>query len=619
MFKKALFGCLVLLGLSFFLLASGQSEDISAQLEQAEEYVEDGYYEQAEGIYKSIIAENPDSIYAQDAQRGLALLYLFADKPEKAESIYQQNLMTFSPETSTPKAVIQMAEICMLLDKYDRALELYEYILGRWPDGEHAIWAQTAVAVLNITQGNHSGAQAAIDKLFTDFFEHEQISAAAAEIADIYLESKEYEKSHELYQHVIEDWTDSEVAVHAQAGLAILKIGLSDDPNAEAAIEKLLTEYSENNDIAGAVHEVGDSYLESGQYAKANELYQYVIENWTDSEVAVHAQAGLAISNIGLGDDPNTEAAIEKLLTEYSDNNDIVGEVFKIAETYVDVHQYENACELFQYVIENWQDSEDIIHAKADLAKCYIAVGDDPNAHEAIDSLITDFNDYLELADVLLDVADEYHVKAFQMKYQGLDDKAREYFATAIDVLDKVITELPESSSTAEAYFFLAVYNHRLSQYENAINYFQKLLSDWPSYKFADKAQFLIGNCYEALRDTGSLGGSEANPEIERAYRLVVEKYPDSTSVRDASLKLGWLNFKIGQWLEAVEYWELTLQKSPENKRPIHILYPLGRAYEETQQFDKAIQVYKDFIKAVPSFDPRVEKVKTRLEGLKEF
>jgi cytochrome c-type biogenesis protein CcmH/NrfG len=58
------------------------------------------------------------------------------------------------------------------------------------------------------------------------------------------------------------------------------------------------------------------------------------------------------------------------------------------------------------------------------------------------------------------------------------------------------------------------------------------------------------------------------------------------------------------------------LKKDPENRLPPHILYPLGRAYEEIGQPDKAAQVYHEFIKSVDPSDPRIETVKARLEKL---
>ncbi|MHC4457930.1 MAG: tetratricopeptide repeat protein, partial [Planctomycetota bacterium] len=232
--------------------------------------------------------------------------------------------------------------------------------------------------------------------------------------------------------------------------------------------------------------------------------------------------------------------------------------------------------------------------------------------------LIADFNDHPDLAEELFYVAKEYYAKAIQMKHKGLDTEARDHFTKAITLWKRIIQELSASAEhTPRTYYYLAHSYRHLDEYENASHYYQKIIDDWPDYYEAHRAQFLIGNCYESLRDAGIIPESEANIKIEDAYRAVVENYPDSTSVREASLKLGWLNFKRGLWLEAAEYFELSLQQSPENQRPVHILYPLGRAYEEIGQLDKAIQVYEEFINTAPSFEPHIDEVKARIEKLR--
>ena len=85
-------------------------------------------------------------------------------------------------------------------------------------------------------------------------------------------------------------------------------------------------------------------------------------------------------------------------------------------------------------------------------------------------------------------------------------------------------------------------------------------MDDWPNYKYAWSAQYLIGNCYEKLRDSGSLPEAEANPRIEQSYKAVVDKYPDCALVANACLKLGRLNLKRGQRMEAAMYFELFLE-----------------------------------------------------------
>jgi len=65
-------------------------------------------------------------------------------------------------------------------------------------------------------------------------------------------------------------------------------------------------------------------------------------------------------------------------------------------------------------------------------------------------------------------------------------------------------------------------------------------------------------------------------------------------------------------------YFELFLEKAPEDQRRGDVLYDLGRAYEEMGELDAAVQVYSAFIEIADPDDPRVKGVEARLEELKE-
>ena len=89
----------------------------------------------------------------------------------------------------------------------------------------------------------------------------------------------------------------------------------------------------------------------------------------------------------------------------------------------------------------------------------------------------------------------------------------------------------------------------------------------------------MIGECYEKLRDSGALSESEANPKIEQAYIAVIEKYPDCSLVGHACLKL-------------------------------------ARAYEETDQLDLAIELYRIFLDSAKPTDKRIETIRAKLDKL---
>ena len=80
MVKKILFISSVLFGVLLSEMPRECFADASAQLEQADAYMKDKNYEQAEGIYKQIVTDFPDSNDALEAQKQLTCLYIATDK-----------------------------------------------------------------------------------------------------------------------------------------------------------------------------------------------------------------------------------------------------------------------------------------------------------------------------------------------------------------------------------------------------------------------------------------------------------------------------------------------------------------------------------------------------------
>jgi len=77
-----------------------------------------------------------------------------------------------------------------------------------------------------------------------------------------------------------------------------------------------------------------------------------------------------------------------------------------------------------------------------------------------------------------------------------------------------------------------------LGEYEKAVEYYEKIVSEWPDYKFADIAQCLVGDYLQKLMNSGKLSPMEAEPRIEQAYLAVIENYADSSSAATAYLRM---------------------------------------------------------------------------------
>jgi tetratricopeptide (TPR) repeat protein len=194
------------------------------------------------------------------------------------------------------------------------------------------------------------------------------------------------------------------------------------------------------------------------------------------------------------------------------------------------LNRFDKAFELYQYVIDHKPEDKSAKQSEMEIAQAnvlsLIESGDDAAANQALDSLIADFNDNPALPIAILEIGEKYYYKAFWCEKKRRAAEAKENFINAIAIWERIITDLSPSTATPEAYLLSAVCYRRLGEHEQALEYYKKIVSDWPDYEYAWTAQAQIGRTCEYLRNVGVIPKSEADIIIRAAYEAVLEKYP---------------------------------------------------------------------------------------------
>lgn len=80
------------------------------------------------------------------------------------------------------------------------------------------------------------------------------------------------------------------------------------------------------------------------------------------------------------------------------------------------------------------------------------------------------------------------------------------------------------------------------ARYEKAITAFQDYLARYPAGKYADNAQYWLGEAYYVTRHF---------KEAQQAFQTLVDNMPASAKRPDALLKIGFVHYELGQWDEA--------------------------------------------------------------------
>ena len=518
---------------------------VPAQLEQAETLLEKGQCQQAEAIYQQIVSQYPGTDDAFAAQKQLSFLYIAWNRYPQAETAYNQLLANFSGNKDISQAVHDIAYRYRCVNKREKANELDQYVVDTWPDSDYALLGQMDIAKYYVDQGDEPNAEAATAKLLTNYSGHALIARAVHDVAQHYRYTQRYKKANELYQFVVETWPKAEHALWAQADLIKSYLALGDDSSAEAAVEKLLTNFKDNPLIARAIWDTGQYYRDLKKYEKANQLYKHVVENWPKAEHAIWAQADLIKSYLAQGDDSNAEAAVEKLIADFSWSEHIARAIHDTAWEYRKLANYGWANELDQYVIDHWPKDVQAMWAKMDMAKTDIVLGNYATADKTVDILIADFSDQPELSTAIFMLGEQYYNKAFACENQGQTAEAKSHFQKAIAIWERIINELPQSSITPQAYYFAARCYDKLDQKAKALEYYQVVVDTWPDYEFSWHSQLSIARRFLELGKRQEIPMAEAVYNMREACRKVLSNYPDLGGDAAERMLRRWKAFKI--------------------------------------------------------------------------
>lgn len=505
---------------------------------------------------------------------------------------------------------------------YQQAEKTYQDIIQQYPGTFWALEAQKKLTQLYILQGKDSGAEQTLNKMIEDFSSHPDLPKSLHMIAKEYRKVRKYDKADDLRQQIIQRFPDSVWTLWVQKEDAVVShIAAGEDEAAEAIVNKMTVDFSDDTEMPGVLWLIARGYKKAGKDDKAENIYQQLVKRYPGTIWVLRVQKERARVHLKSGNEEAVRTIVNELLADFSEHPGLAEVLCKIARECEKAKRYDTAKGIYQQVIQRFPDSFQAGKAPFDMLKLqillFIDVGNDIAAQQALDQLIADFNGHPGLVDAVFSVDNEYYKRANLSKVAGQPEQAEDLYRKSISVCEKVIEELPANADhIPSAYWRAAIcYSHELGEYQQGIEYYQQIVDNWPDYRYAGDAQYLIGKYDEKLRDSGKLPESEADAEIEAAYKAVLEKYPECESAEYACLKLGISNFKKEQWVEAAMYFELFLQKSYESPPPSWVLYDLGRAYEETGELDLAAQAYNVFIAAYPD-DPRTENVLAKLEKL---
>jgi len=520
----------LLLFAGVILFAAGFSTSALAvtfaeQLEQARLNQKQGLYSDAEQIYKAIVQGNPGTESAQEAQANLAIMYVAWDKLPEAKAVYQNLPSDFSGKGDLVESIHEIAyNRLKKKSSLQQSEEIYQFLVKDLAQGEYAMWLQTIAVINHIRVGDEAAAQTALNTLRKNSFGHKDIAQAVNKIGDHYYSLKEYQKACDVFQSVVDSWPQSEYAIRSQLSLIEHYIRCQDNDAAQSACNKLLTVFTQHPDLDWAVKKVGDSYYRWKDYHKARLYYQLAIDTWPQDNIWLYKS--LIMTHFQLGEETAAETALKKLFADYADDPDLAEVVSRLGELCRQMEKYEKAHSLYKYVVDNYPQSDCVMESRLglSLSKDLLTT---KNIGGAVDKIITDFAGYNKLPEELNILCIRFYEEAALQAGEGQKEQAHLNFQKGIEVGEKIIEKLPESSVTVLSYKWTADSYRGLGEYDKALQYYQQIVTKWPDNDCAWHAYFFQGRCLEKMKQAKLIEEMEADVRITEAYDKILTQYPN--------------------------------------------------------------------------------------------
>ena len=289
--------------------------------------------------------------------------------------------------------------------KYDQAKALFQSAAQNSSDSSLAIKGLTGVGRCEIQLGNNAAAEQVIGKLKTDYSQHPDLCARLDDLSYEYWQKADYAKSKILCQYIIQKSPADSLAVRVQRGIARAEIRLGNKAAADQAVEVLMNDFSQHEDLCEQLSVLSYEYRVYGDYARSKSLCEFILQNSPDTGMVIKARAGIVHCEIGTGDDLAVDQAVIELKDGNSENQALYPELSEIAGRLFRQEKYDKAKSLYQYVVQNSSDSSMAIGAQKLAVIMEIWSGNDSAADAAIVKLKKDFSAHPQLCQNIYEIA----------------------------------------------------------------------------------------------------------------------------------------------------------------------------------------------------------------------
>ncbi len=475
-----------------------------------------------------------------------------------------------------------------------QAEAIYQEITRDYPGSDYALTAHKNLIISYRSAKRDGDAQMRLNELGADFSGHPGLPTALYDIARIYERSRKYEDANSIYQQIIQQYPESLSAGKAQlAGprIAVLScIELKDEIAAVVAMSSLIADFNDNPELPLSLYDIARRYERAKKYEKAASLYQQIIQQYAESSAADRAELAVERTDIYSlieSEEPNAvQTAIDGLIADYPNHQDMSEALYDIAGRYEKAKNYEQAKSIYQQVIQRYPDSSHAARAKIIIPKMDIFSLIESSNYSAagagVDKLTADFAGHSHLAAALKAIARRYEKAEQYEETESINQQiAYQYSASLyggsaeIKIPTNRIVQLIDAGQAEEA--------------QTATDGLIVDFNDHPALpealariagRYYRKASFL-------LMESNNEPNDQFRSCLQKAaamYEMLTEQFPVTSSTAERHRLAGDCYRKLGQYEKAIEYYQKVIGDYSGYQLAGHAWFFIGRCLEALRE-----------------------------------
>ncbi|MBW8017819.1 MAG: tetratricopeptide repeat protein [Planctomycetes bacterium] len=321
---------------------------------------------------------------------------------------------------SLAKSLMRNADVFRAAGDLDKAREVYRRVLADWPESDEAIPTEVELIVLDIKARDYSGIDTFLSRHSGEDISHHIFSLAC----ECKYNGNDV-KAVSLFRNFLEKWPDNEQAmlVHKELISADLRKGATADIDTRVA--NFLSTYAGHRFLPDAVYTLGNDCENVNADNAADSLYNYVINNWPESEQAMRARHRIFKADIDNKNFANLDAYIDEFLAAHATDKDFVDRVLFICNLFIRKNDPAMALPYINRALKVTTDLKQSIMLLKLKAMCYIDMGAEEQA-KAVQEEIALYSEQEYYPGVQLAIADRY-------RKNGEYEKGIELYQEVID------------------------------------------------------------------------------------------------------------------------------------------------------------------------------------------